>query len=108
MYAVSPMLSVRIRRFLLRLLLLTVLSLAAVVLIAYSLDYVVFRYRIAENKGFGQVTVTSYDAVQQKSGKTVFLFNPPQAQTCVNSLFPRAGYVPCWYLQHHPEQRTDI
>ncbi|MFZ0292848.1 MAG: hypothetical protein WAL52_04540 [Candidatus Sulfotelmatobacter sp.] len=102
------MLSARIQRFLRRLLLIAVLSLTAVVSIAYALDYAVFRYRIAANKGFGQVTVTSYDAVQQKSGKTVFLFNPPQAQTCVNSLFPRAGYVPCWYLQRHPEQRTDI
>ncbi|MGB7602527.1 MAG: hypothetical protein WBM24_19650 [Candidatus Sulfotelmatobacter sp.] len=100
--------SARIRRFLLRLLLTALLSLALLVLIAYSLDYAVFRYRVAANKGFGRVTVTSYDAVQQKSGKTVFLFNPPQAQTCVNSLFPRAGYVPCWYLQRHPEQRTDI
>ena len=108
MYAVSPMLSARIRRFLRRLLMVAVLSVAAVALIAYVLDYAVFRYRVAANKGFGQVTVTSYDAVRQKSGKTVFLFNAPQAQTCVNSLFPRAGYVPCWYLQRHTEQRTDI
>ncbi|MGA9511427.1 MAG: hypothetical protein WBV55_22590 [Candidatus Sulfotelmatobacter sp.] len=102
------MLSARIQRFLLRLLLFAVLSLVGVLLTAYVLDYAVFRYRMAANKGFGQVTVTSYDAVKQKSGKTVFMFNPPQAQTCVNSLFPRAGYVPCWYLQRHPEQRTDI
>ncbi|MFZ0199977.1 MAG: hypothetical protein WB523_18250 [Candidatus Sulfotelmatobacter sp.] len=85
-----------------------ILSAAAVALFAYAVDYGVFRYRVAANKGFGQVTVTSYDAVQQKSGKTVFLFNPPQQQTCVNSLFPRAGYLPCWYLQRHAEQRTDI
>ncbi len=83
-------------------------STAAVLLIAYAVDYGVFRYRVATNKGFGQVMVTSYDAVQQKNGKTVFLFNPPQQQTCVNSLFPRAGYPPCWYLQRHTEQRTDI
>ncbi|HZW79898.1 MAG TPA: hypothetical protein VFF50_05460 [Candidatus Deferrimicrobiaceae bacterium] len=104
----SPVLNSRIRRFLRRFLLVAVLSLAGVMLIAYALDYVVFRHRMAANKGFGQVTVATYDAVQQKSGKTVFLFNPPQAQTCVNSLFPRAGYVPCWYLQRHAEQRTDI
>jgi hypothetical protein len=101
-------LSVRIRHLLWRVLLAALLSVAAAVLIAYVLDYAVFRYRMAANKGFGQVAVTTYDAVQQKSGKTEFLFNPPQAQTCVNSLFPRAGYVPCWYLQRHTEQRTDI
>ncbi|MGA2921035.1 MAG: hypothetical protein ABSE28_08005 [Candidatus Sulfotelmatobacter sp.] len=85
-----------------------ILSLAGVLLIAYAVDYGVFRNRVAAHKGFGEVTVTSYDAVQQKNGKTEFLFNLPQQQTCVNSLFPRAGYPPCWYLQRHAEQRTDI
>jgi hypothetical protein len=85
-----------------------ILSLAGVLFFAYAVDYGVFRYRVAAHKGFGEVTVTSYDAVQQKNGKTEFLFNLPQQQTCVNSLFPRAGYPPCWYLQRHAEQRTDI
>jgi len=85
-----------------------ILSLAGVLFFAYAVDYGVFRYRVAAHKGFGEVTVTSYDAVQQKNGKTEFLFNLPQQQTCVNSLFPRAGYLPCWYLQRHAEQRTDI
>jgi hypothetical protein len=77
--------------------------------LAYAADFAVFRYRLAHNRQpFGEVTVTHYDAVQQKSGKTEFLFDPPQAQTCVNSLFPHAGYTTCWYLRKHTEQRTDI
>lgn len=84
-------------------------SALGVTALAYAVDYVVFRYRVAANRQpFGQITVTSYDAVQQKSGKTEFIFNPPEAQPCVNALFPRAGYVPCWYLQRHTEQRTNI
>jgi hypothetical protein len=83
-------------------------TVAGLVAIAYAIDYGVFRYRVAANRGFGQVTVNSYEAVRQKNGKTEFLFDPPQAQSCVNSLFPRAGYPPCWYLQRHTEQRTDI
>ncbi len=104
----TPVLRARIRHALRRLAVILLLSVAGALLIAYAVDYGVFRYRVAANKGFGQVTVTSYDAVQQKSGKTVFLFNSPQQQTCVNSLFPRAGYLPCWYLQRHTERRTDI
>jgi hypothetical protein len=78
-------------------------------LLAYSIDYAVFRYRVAANRQpFGEITVTTYDAVAQKNGKTEFIFNPPEQQTCVNALFPRAGYVPCWYLQRHTEQRTNI
>jgi hypothetical protein len=76
---------------------------------AYGLDYVVFRHRVAANRqGFGQVTVMPYYAVPQKSGKTQFIFNPPEVRTCVHALFPRAGYKPCWYLQRHTEQRTDF
>jgi hypothetical protein len=78
-------------------------------LLTYAADYAIFRYRLSTNcQPFGQITVSSYDAVLQKNGKTEFIFNPPQAQTCVNALFPRAGYVPCWYLQRRAEQRTNI
>lgn len=78
-------------------------------LFAYAGDYLLFRYRVAENRQpFGQITVSSYDAVRQKNGKTEFIFNPPEVQTCVRALFPRLGYKPCWYLQRHTEQRTDI
>ena len=108
MYPVTPVLNATIRHFLKRLVGVVVLSAAGVGLVIYGVDYVVFRYRVANGQAFGQVTITNYDAVAQKNGKTEFLFNPPQAQPCVNSLFPRAGYLPCWYLARHTEQRTDI
>jgi len=86
--------------------LLSILSITALV---FAVDYLVFRYRVAANRQpFGQVTVCSYDAVPQKSGKTEFIFNPPEAQTCANTLFPHAGYVPCWYLRRHSEPRTNF
>jgi hypothetical protein len=105
---VSPVLSARIRYLLKRLAGVTILLAAGLALIAYGVDYLVFRYRLGADRAFGQVTVVSYDAVQQKNGRTAFLFHPPQAETCVNSLFPRAGHLPCWYLVRHSEQRTDI
>jgi hypothetical protein len=105
---VSSTLRDRIKKFLKRLLAIGLTAILTLTLVAYGIDYAVFRYRVANNRAFGQVMVQSYDAVAQKSGKTQFLFNPPQAQTCVNALFPHAGYTPCWYLQKHPEQRTDI
>jgi hypothetical protein len=106
---VSSALRARIKHFLKRVIVVGLSSAVSVTVFAYAVDYAVFRYRVATNRQpFGQITVTSYDAVQQKSGKTEFLFNPPEAQTCVNALFPRSGYVPCWYLQRHTEQRTNI
>lgn len=85
-----------------------ILVLTGALLMAYISDYAVFRHRLSTNHGFGQVTVTNYDAVAQKNGKTEFLFDPPQGQTCVNAMFPHQGYTPCWYLRRHSEQRTDI
>jgi hypothetical protein len=76
---------------------------------AYTVDFIVFRSRVSANRQpFGQVTVMPYYAVPQKSGRTQFIFNPPEARTCAHALFPRGGYQPCWYLQRHTEQRTDI
>lgn len=107
-HPVSSSLRDRIKHFLKRLLIIGLASITSLTLIAYAIDYGVFRYRMANNRAFGQVMVQSYDAVAQKSGKTQFIFTPPEAQTCVNSLFPRSGFTPCWYLQKHTEQRTDI
>jgi hypothetical protein len=106
---VSSALRARIKHFLKQLIAIGLSSVLSLTLLAYAVDYIAFRYRVSTNRNpFGQVTVNSYYAVQQKSGKTQFIFNPPQAQTCAHALFPRSGYVPCWYLQRHNEPRTDI
>ena len=104
----SSELRARIKRFAKRLVGISVAAALGLTLIAYVVDSVVFRYRVGKNQALGQVTVTSYDAVAQKSGKTQFIFNDPTLQTCVHALFPHGGYEPCWYLQKHAEPRTDI
>lgn len=77
--------------------------------LAFAADLAVFRARVAANRNaYGSVVVSHYYAVSQKNGKTQFIFDPPQAETCVNALFPHSGMRPCWYLSRHPEQRTDI
>jgi hypothetical protein len=107
--AVSSALRARIKHFLQRFIVISLASLLALTVLAYAVDYVVFRYRVATNRQpFSQITVSSYDAVKQKNGKTEFIFNPPEAQTCANALFARGGYIPCWYLRRHTEPRTDI
>jgi len=101
----SVPLRARLKRVLGRLFVIGISAAVGVTLLAYAVDSIVFRYRA---QPFGQITVNGYDAVQQKNGKTEFIFNPPEAQTCVHALFPHAGFVPCWYLQRHTEPRTDI
>lgn len=105
----STAIRARVRHVLKRVIVIGVSSVLGLTLLAYVIDYAVFRYRVSTNRQpFGQVAVTTYDAVAQKNGKTQFIFNDPQTQICVNSLFPRQGYQPCWYLQRYTEQRTNI
>jgi hypothetical protein len=75
----------------------------------YLGDYAVLRYRAAKNLGaFGSVTIYRYYAIQKKANKTEYVFKGSDDQTCVNSMLPHMGHTPCWYLQRHTEQRTDI
>lgn len=98
----------RVKHVIQRILIITLSSVIGITLLVYLVDYAIFRYRVATNRQpYQQLTVNSYDAVPQKNGKTEFIFNPPVLQTCVNALFPRQGYSPCWYLQSHTEQRTN-
>jgi hypothetical protein len=104
---IQPVLNLRerLRRILLR----TVLSVVAVAVLTFLADLAVFRIRVWIHRNpYGSVMVTHYYAVPQKNGKTQFIFDPAQPWTCVNALFPHGGSLPCWYLQKHPEQRTDI
>ena len=92
-----------------RFLKITVASGATALVLVYTGDYALFRYRSASNRiPYGSVAVRHYYAVQHKDGKTEFLFDPPTAQICVHSVFPHGGHTPCWYLVRHNEPRTEI
>lgn len=82
-----------------------VLVLVALAAIAYVCDYLIWRYRAATNhNAYGTLTVQYYYAIGEKNGKTEYDFQPPQQETCVNSLFPHAGDSPCWYEKKHTEK----
>ena len=87
------------------------LSLAALgllAILAYAGDYAVYRISIGRNTAYGSVTVSQYYAIQEKNGRTEYVFGSTQDQTCVNSLFSHQGLRPCWYLRRHPEQQVQI
>ena len=87
----------------------TLLGALVVALLAFGVDFTVFRIRAAtDHNAYGSITVNHYYAILQKNGKTQLIFDPPQAETCVHALFPHSGMQPCWYLSRHPDQRTNI
>ncbi len=77
--------------------------------ILYVCDYGSVRYRIPRTHDpFGIVKIQRYYAVPKKNGKPDFYFEEPENQTCVHSLFPQLGYIPCWYLNRKKAQRIDF
>ena len=88
------------------------LSLAAfiaVCVLLYAVDYLIWRYKLATGHGpYGTVKVQFYYAIEEKNGKTEYDFQPPQQETCVNSIFPHAGYLPCWYERKRKEKAIRI
>jgi hypothetical protein len=84
---------------------LSLTTLIAIAVLVYGVDYLVWQYKLATGHApYGTVTVQFYYAIQEKNGKTEYDYQPPQPDTCVNSLFPHAGYTPCWYERKHPEK----
>lgn len=99
----------KLREQLRRILLGTVVFALGMGILTFGVDFGVFRLRVAaERSPYGSVVVSRSYAVQQKNGKTEFIFDPPAPETCVRALFPHSGMQPCWYLSRHPEQRTNI
>jgi len=104
-----PMSAQRLRDRLRRIFLGVVAVVIGAAILTYVMDFAVYRLRVAANRNpYGSVVVTRYYAILQKNGKTQFIFEPPQPENCVNAMFPHGGMRPCWYLNRHPEQRTDI
>jgi len=54
------------------------------------------------------VTVRRFYAIDKKANKVEYIFDSARDQSCVNSLFPHMGQVPCWYLRRHAEERIEI
>jgi hypothetical protein len=106
---VNPSTAPNLRAKLRRIFVIITITVVGAAVLAYGLDSIVFRIRTATSRNaYGSVTVNHYYAVLQKNGKTTFIFDPPQAQTCVHAMFPHSGCLPCWYLSRHPDQRTNI
>jgi hypothetical protein len=84
-----------------RVLVLTLSGLCLAAALLYAADYASVRF---SRNPFGTVIVTRYYVIPKKNGKTEFVFQPAELQSCVHSLFSHEGYPPCWYLNRHPEQ----
>jgi hypothetical protein len=77
--------------------------------LVYAGDYLSLRFRIPNQRAqFGSVEIERSYAVKTKDGKTQYLFDQPEAQVCVHSLFPHFGATPCWYLERHTRPTVNL
>ena len=70
--------------------------------VVYVVEDVLVRYRMrrAETEVMGAETF--YYATLRKDGRVEIFWDQPQAEICVRSLLPHAGYRPCWYARRSP------
>ncbi len=84
-----------------RTLMITVAALALI----YCVDYLWFRIRMIHPRPadpLESLKAVRLLAIPEKGGKTSYEIdrqNPEQTITCVHSLFPHAGFSPCWYVK---------
>ncbi len=73
-------------------------ALALLLIVIYSGDYVVLRYRIKSGHGFDTRSIQPTYAIPHKDGRQEFVFGDAVTVPCVHSLFPHYGDKPCWYV----------
>jgi hypothetical protein len=84
-------------------------GLIAITCVAYLADFAILRWKFKNKRdAFATVKVSPYYAVPRKDHKIEYMFQDPEDETCVNSLFPHGGNSPCWYLTRHREKRVDL
>jgi hypothetical protein len=69
--------------------------------IVYVGDFVWFRIRLHNAKPGDPLQVLKIEglyAIPQKNGRVEYTPADPVDVTCVRSIFPHAGYDPCWYV----------
>ncbi len=75
----------------------------------YFVDFLSARYGVPGHRPtFGSVQVQTMYAVRQKNNRIEYSLGDIVTQTCVRSLFPQMGYIPCWYLSGHKTRQINI
>lgn len=86
----------------------SLLGIVIALALGYVSDDLVIRYRIRNGSNpYRQVTVHRLDAIPQKNNRIEYIPEEPILETCIHSLFPHIGYLPCWYLSRKTEQRVN-
>jgi len=79
--------------------------------VTYAFDFLWLHWRMRKpttTDPFQSMTVQGVIEVPHKDGKYEIILQDPQNVTCVHSLFPHAGYSPCWYVVRQNSKATQM
>jgi hypothetical protein len=74
-------------------------AVAASLTLLYVADELALRYRL--RRGAALEAVVVYPAALLKNGKLEIFRGQPEIEQCARSMFPHAGYNPCWWVRRH-------
>jgi hypothetical protein len=92
-----------IEKFLVKMLARAVAAVLLVALLAYPVDWAIWRIRVAQGGGMGNFQVNRVTVAELKGGKEDYYLDGTTIVSCSSSLYPQGGYTPCWWVKRHPE-----
>lgn len=92
-----------IEKFVVRMLAKVVAALVLLALIAYPVDWAVWRIRVARGGGMDNVQVDRFTVAELKGGKEDYYLDGTTVVPCSKSLYPQGGNGVCWWVRRHPE-----
>jgi len=85
------------------------IGLVFLVALVYAGDYISIHVPIPPGRErFGTLQVKPYFAVPMKDGKTEYMYEDAQTETCSHSLFPQYGHMPCWRESGKPDKQLKL
>ncbi|HEY0264160.1 MAG TPA: hypothetical protein VGC07_06525 [Granulicella sp.] len=75
------------------------LLIAAIAL--YGVDWAMLHVRIKQGTAFSTIQVHQFLATPLKGNKQEYDYDGDLPERCSRSIFPQAGYPPCWWLSRH-------
>jgi hypothetical protein len=92
-----------LERFVVRWVLRGVLGILLLAVVAYPVDWAIWRVRVASGGGMGSVQVDRFTVAELKGGKEDYYPDGTEIVACSKSLYPQGGNEVCWWVERHRE-----
>lgn len=95
-----------IEKYVFKMLFRSIAGMLLIAVLAYPLDWAVWRVRVARGGGMGSVQVELFTVAELKGGKEDYYPNGTAVVACSKTLYPQGGNGACWWVERHREVTT--